>query len=96
MAWFVEWTVFTLVGLTTLSLGYMYRRDNREQLILFGASFIFWIGSTAQWMYDHAGAGNLMLGIIINIAPLFVSFAWFMQALGAYVDQMGGKPSRYE
>ena len=96
MAWFVEWTVFTLVGLTTLAVGYMHRRDTSEQLILFGASFLFWIGSMAQWMYDHSGQANLMLGIIITVAPLFASFAWFMQALGAYVDSIGGKPSRYE
>jgi len=95
MAWFVEWTVFTLIALTALVVGYIHR-DTSEQLILFGASFLFWVGSMAQWMYDHSGQANLMLGIIITVAPLFASFAWFMQALGAYVDRIGGKPSRYE
>jgi len=95
MAWFVEWTVFTLIALATLAVGYMHR-DTNEQLLLFGASFLFWIGSMAQWIFDHGGQANLMLGIIITIAPLFVSFAWFMQALGAYIDQMGSKRNPFE
>ena len=89
MAWFVEWTMFTLIAFTLHAYGYKAAHTPQDKILFYLGAFVFWSASMYQWVYDHT-ATNWQL-VIVLVAPWMASFAWFMQALGAYVDDMDPK-----
>jgi len=86
----VEWPIFTGFAFIMLAAGYKLTNDVQDKMLLFSGSFMFWLATMYQWIVENISDSNLML-IFIFVAPWMLSFAWFMQALGAYVDQMGRK-----
>lgn len=90
MAWNVEWTLFTVIAISLLAIGYRQTEKLNERMLMFAGSFLFWLASIWQWVVDQTGTNSLML-VLVLIAPLMLSFAWFMQALGAYVDRINSK-----
>ena len=83
----VEWPIFAGFAFIMLASGYKATDDIQDKMLLFSGSFLFWLATMYQWVIEASSKSNLTF-VIIFFAPWMLSFAWFMQALGAYVDGM--------
>lgn len=90
MSWHVEWTLFTCIAFGLTIAAYRYTQDIQDKLLAYGFGIIFWIAALGMWIFDQTGAIRLF-GVLPHFAGLTACFAWFMQALGAYIDDFGHK-----
>jgi len=84
----IELLIFVALGCACLYVGYT-TGELGNKIGAYFMSLIFWVSSMYQWIVSNPSSYGLILAFF---APFLWGFAQGMHALGAYVDQMGGKP----
>jgi len=84
----IELLIFVALGCACLYVGYT-TGELGNKIGAYFMSLIFWVSSMYQWIVSNPSSYGLILAFL---APFLWGFAQGMHALGAYVDQMGGKP----
>lgn len=84
-----EWILFTASGFILTVYGFAVVQKIDIKMLCYGFAMISWLASMYMWLVNHSGDYYGL--VLVMLAPFLASFAWFAQAMGEYVDRIGGK-----